>query len=44
VTLVEHDVGRSVSVDVPPEAGAAETVEVIETELRAQLKLPKAGC
>jgi hypothetical protein len=39
VTLVEQFVGRSVGIDVPPLGGAAETVEIIETGLRAKLRL-----
>src|SRR3954451_24895426 len=39
VTLVEHFAGRSVAVAAPPQGGAAETREVIETGLRAKLKL-----
>jgi hypothetical protein len=39
VTLVEQFVGRTVAIDVAPQGGAAETVEVIETGLRAKLKL-----
>jgi hypothetical protein len=41
VTLVDHFAGRSVAVDVAPRGGAAETIEVIETGLRAKLKLAK---
>jgi hypothetical protein len=43
VTLVGQVAGRTVEVDVPPQAGAARTVEVIETGLRAKLKLPNGG-
>jgi hypothetical protein len=43
VTLVVQSAGRSVEVDVPPPAGAARTVEVVETGLRAKLKLPNGG-
>ena len=39
VTLVEQFVGRNIAIDVAPQGGAAETVEVIETGLRAKLKL-----
>ena len=39
VTLIEHSAGRLVEIDVAPQGGAAETVEVIETGLRAKLKL-----
>jgi hypothetical protein len=39
VTLVDHFAGASAAVDVAPQGGAAETVEVIETGLRAKLKL-----
>jgi hypothetical protein len=39
VTLVGQFAGRTVEVDVPPQAGAARTVEVVETGLRAKLKL-----
>ena len=39
VTLVEQFVGRNIAIDVAPQSGAAETVEVIETGLRAKLKL-----
>jgi hypothetical protein len=43
VTLVEHVAGRTVAVVVPAQAGAARTEKVIETGLRAQLKLPHGG-
>src|SRR5688572_24057747 len=39
VTLVDQFAGRTVAIDVAPQGGAAETVEVIETGLRAKLKL-----
>ena len=39
VTLVEQFVGRNIAIDVAPQGGAAETVEVIETGLRAKLRL-----
>ena len=39
VTLVEQFAGRTVATDVAPQGEAAETVEVIETGLRAKLKL-----
>jgi hypothetical protein len=39
VTLLDQFSGRTVAIDVPPRGGAAETVEVIETGLRAKLKL-----
>ena len=39
ITLVDQFAGRSVAVDVAPQGGATETVEVIETGLRARLKL-----
>jgi hypothetical protein len=39
ITLVDQFAGRTVAVDVAPQGGAAETVEVIETGLRAKLKL-----
>jgi hypothetical protein len=39
VTLLDQGSGRTVAIDVPPRGGAAETVEVIETGLRAKLKL-----
>ena len=39
VTLVDQFAGRTVAIDVAPQGGAAETVEVIETGLRARLKL-----
>jgi hypothetical protein len=39
VTLVDQFAGRSVAIDVVPQGGAAETVEVIETGLRATLML-----
>ena len=39
VTLIDHYAGRTVEIDVAPQAGAARTVEVIETGLRAKLKL-----
>src|SRR5688572_3119691 len=39
VTLIDQFVGRTVAIDVPSQGGAAETVEVIETGLRAKLKL-----
>jgi hypothetical protein len=39
VTLVDHFSGRSADVPAPPQNGAAETREVIETGLRAKLKL-----
>jgi hypothetical protein len=40
VTLIDQFAGRTVEVDVAPQPGTAETVEVIETGLRAKLKLP----
>ena len=43
VTLTEHYAGRTVEIDVAPQPGAAETVEVIETGLRAKLKLANGG-
>jgi hypothetical protein len=43
VTLVEHFVGRTVAVVVSPSEGAARTEEVVETGLRAKLKLPRGG-
>jgi hypothetical protein len=39
VTLVDQVAGRTVSIDVAPQGVAAETVEVIETGLRAKLRL-----
>jgi hypothetical protein len=39
VTLVDQVAGRTVAIDVAPQGGAAETVEVIETGLRAKLRL-----
>ena len=39
MTLVEHFAGRTVEIAAPPQSGAAETIEVIETGLRAKLKL-----
>jgi hypothetical protein len=39
ITLVDQFAGRSVEVDVAPQGGAAQTLEVIETGLRAKLKL-----
>jgi hypothetical protein len=39
VTLVDQFAGRTVEVAAPPQSGAAETREVIETGLRAKLKL-----
>jgi hypothetical protein len=42
VTLVDQFAGRTVAIDVAPRGGATETVEVIETELRAKLKLANA--
>ena len=39
VTLVERYAGRTVEIAAPPQSGAAETREVIETGLRAKLKL-----
>jgi hypothetical protein len=39
VTLVSQFAGRTVEIAVPPQSGAAETIEVIETGLRAKLKL-----
>jgi hypothetical protein len=39
VTLIDHFAGRTKEFDVPPATGAAETIEVIETGLRAHLKL-----
>jgi hypothetical protein len=39
VTLVDQFAGRTVDFQVAPRGGAAETVEVIETGLRAKLKL-----
>ena len=39
VTLVDQFSGRTVDVAAPPQSGAAETREVIETGLRARLKL-----
>lgn len=39
ITLVDQFAGRSVEVVVPAQGGAAETLEVIETGLRARLKL-----
>jgi hypothetical protein len=39
VTLVGQFAGRTVEVAAPTENGAAETIEVIETGLRAKLKL-----
>ena len=39
VTLVERYAGRTVEIAAPPQSGAAETRGVIETGLRAKLKL-----
>ena len=39
VTLVDQFSGRTVDIAAPPQSGAAETREVIETGLRARLKL-----
>ena len=39
VTLIDQAVGRTVEIDVAPLGEAAETVEVIETGLRAKLRL-----
>ena len=39
VTLVDQFAGRTVDFAVAPQGGAAETIEVIETGLRAKLKL-----
>jgi hypothetical protein len=39
VTLVYQFTGRTVDIAAPPQSGAAETREVIETGLRAKLKL-----
>jgi hypothetical protein len=39
VTLLDQSAGRTVAIDVPPRGEAAETVEVIETGLRAKLRL-----
>jgi hypothetical protein len=39
ITLVEQVAGRTVDIAAPPQSGAAETREVIETGLRAKLKL-----
>ena len=39
VTLVLKHAGRIVEIAAPPQSGAAETIDVIETGLRAQLKL-----
>jgi hypothetical protein len=43
LTLVALNAGRLLAVVVPAQAGAARTEEVIETGLRAQLKLPHGG-
>ena len=37
--LIQQFVGRNVEIEVAPQGGAAKTVEVIETGLRAKLKL-----
>lgn len=39
VTLIQQFTGRTVEIDVAPQPGAAETVEVIETGLRAKLRV-----
>ena len=39
VTLVDQSAGRTVAIEVAPQGGPAETVEVIGTGLRAKLKL-----
>ena len=43
VTLTQLNAGRTVAVEVPAQGGAARTEEVIETGLRARLKLPNGG-
>jgi len=43
VTLVDQYAGRTLEVEVAPQGGAARTVEVIETGLRAKLKLADGG-
>jgi hypothetical protein len=43
VTLVELSAGRVLGVFVPAQGGAARTEEIVETGLRARLKLPGGG-
>lgn len=43
VTLVEHVAGRTLAFVVSAGPGAARTEEVVETGLRAKLKLPRGG-
>jgi hypothetical protein len=43
VTLVAQSAGRVLGIFLPAQEGAAQTVEIVETGLRARLKLPNGG-